>query len=86
MQRVVQMSILALYVAVSCGFAFRLRSQVNARLPRGQSAEFVPIWNYWRMLKLHQKFYPDSPLRLAVYLWEFAGAAAVFLLLAFWGI
>ena len=86
MQRTVPMSIGALWVVISCVFAFRLRSQVNVRLPPGESAEFVPIWNYWRMLKLHRKFYPDSRLRLAVYLWEFAGAPAVFLIIAFWKI
>ena len=83
MERIVKLSILAVYVAVSCGFAFRLRSQVNMRLPRGQSAEFVPLWNYLRMLELHREFYPDSRVRLAACLWDAAGAVAVFLLLMF---
>ena len=86
MQRLVSMSILALYVVICGVLAFRLRSQVNVRLPPGESAELVPIWNYWRMLKLHRKFYPDSPLRLAACLWEFAGAPVVFLIVAFWKI
>lgn len=82
MERLVAVSILAVYVAVSCALAFRLRSQVNVRLPRGQSAKIMPAWNYWRTLKLHRKFYPVSRLRLAVYLLDFAGPLAFFLVLA----
>ena len=84
MERAVEMSILALYVAVSCALVFRLHSQVRVRLPREQSVEFMPIWNYWRMLQLHREFYPSSRLRLTACLWEFGGAVAVFLVFMFW--
>ncbi len=84
MERAVKMSILVLFVAVSWALAFRLRSQVNVRLPPGQSAKIMPNWNYWRMLQLHREFYPSSLLRLAACLWEFGGAVAVFLVFMFW--
>jgi hypothetical protein len=61
-------AVLFLLTAISWILAYRLRSEVNAKLVPPQRSEVWPSWRYWRMLRLHQELYPSSRLRLAVYL------------------
>jgi hypothetical protein len=53
-------------VALSWLVALRMRTEVNERLAR---EEQISVWMihraYWRMARLHQKFYPASRLRIA---------------------
>jgi hypothetical protein len=73
---------LFLWIGLSWVLAYRLRSEVNARLVPPQRSEVWPSWQYWRMLRLHQEFYPGSRLRLAAYMCHI-GSFASFILLIF---
>ena len=75
------MPIVFLYIGTTWVFAYCLRSQVNARLPRGETCEIWPNCEYWRMLRLHKNFYPNSRLRLIAYVWEIGGFLSMALFL-----
>ena len=79
------MPMVFLYIGVTWVFAYWLRSQVNAKLPRGETSEIWPNWNYWRMLRLHKSFYPNSTLRLVAQVWEIGGCLILILLIVIFG-
>ena len=71
-----------LWIALSWVLAYRLRSEVDARLDPPERSEVWPSWEYWDMLQRHRELYPKSRLRLAAYLCHL-GSLVLFLVLIF---
>ncbi len=61
-------AVIFLWIALSWVLAYRMRSEVNARLVPPERSEVWPSWEYWYMLQRHRELYPSSRLRLAAYL------------------